>query len=141
MFSFVVRYLGFLKSIPLLPHLFDSLLKLFVFITNAELLDWLDEIESEVLSWEGTSISMHKYGGLQFNYNGKEIGHLHSNGLLDILYSREIKRQLIEKGRIKSHHIFENSGWISFHVLSFNDKDYAKELLEMAYNRSFKSVI
>lgn len=138
LFHFVVKYLGFLKIIPLLPHVFDSMLKLWCLITRSYLLDWLDEIETEVLSWEGVSTSSHKYGGLQFNYKGKEIGHLHSNGLLDILYSREVKKSLLEKGRIEPHHLFEKSGWISFYIVNFHDRTYAKELLEIAYNSSLK---
>ncbi|WEK18241.1 MAG: DUF5519 family protein [Candidatus Pedobacter colombiensis] len=135
LFSFVVRYLGFLKSIPLFPHVFDSLLKLWVFMTRSYLLDWFDEIEYEVLSWEGTSVSMHKYGGLQFNCRGKEIGHLHGNGLLDVLFTREIKQQLLDKGRIQPHHVFEKSGWISFYIVNYYDKAYAEELLMIAYQR------
>ncbi len=133
MFSFVVRYLGFLKIIPLLPQVFDSLLRLYVFFDRSYLLDWFDEIEEEVLTWEGTSVSLHKFGGLQFNYNGKEIGHIHSNGLLDALYSKEMKQRLLEKDRIKPHHVFEQSGWISFYIVNDQDKAYAKELLKIAY--------
>jgi hypothetical protein len=136
LFSFVVRYLGFLKFVPLFPLVFDSLLRLWMLASKPYLLDWLDEIEAEVLSWEGTSTSIHQYGGLQFNCNGKEIGHLHSNGLLDVLYSKVAKQQLLDKGRIQSHHIFEKSGWISFYIVKYRDKAYAKELLKMAYKRS-----
>lgn len=141
LFSFVVRYLGFLKFIPLFPHVFDSLLKLWIFVSKSYLLDWMDEIEAEVLSWEGTNTSMHKYGGLQFNCNNKEIGHLHSNGLLDILYSREIKQQLLDKGRVQPHHVFEKSGWISFYIVNHQDKTYAKELLQIAYKKSISKAL
>jgi hypothetical protein len=134
-FSFIVKNFGFLKTVPLLPYLFDSWLKIWTFVSRAELLDWLDEIEAEVLKWEGTSISMHKYGGMQFNCNGKEIGHLHSNGLLDVLFSRKVKDRLLTDGRIEPHHVFENSGWISFYLESFDDKKYAQNLLFMSYLR------
>jgi len=100
----------------------------------------MDEIEAEVLSWKGTTTSMHKYGGLQFNCNGREIGHLHSNGLLDVLYNREIKQQLLIQGRIQQHHLFEKSGWVSFYILDYQDKVYASELLELAYRKSLKQV-
>lgn len=133
-FSFIVKHFSFLKSIPLLPHLFDSCLKIWAFVFKSELLDWIDEIEAEVLKWEGTSISMHKYGGMQFNCNGKEIGHLHSNGLLDILYSRNIKHQLLAAGRIEPHHVFKDSGWISFYLQSSEDKTYAQKLLLISYS-------
>ncbi|WP_233603283.1 luciferase family protein [Pedobacter sp. KBW06] len=134
-FSFVVRHLGFLKDVPLLPHVFDSLLKFRVFLRNPVLLDWLDEIEAEVLQWEGTVVGLHQYGGIQFDHKGKEIGHLHSNGLLDVLYTREMKLLLLKEGRIQPHHVFEKSGWISFYILTKEDKNYAKELLKIAYDQ------
>lgn len=134
-FSFTLKYLGVLKFIPLFPQVFDNLLKLWVFVTKPELLDWQDELETEILSWKGTSTSLHKYGGLQFNFKGKELGHLHSNGLLDVLYSRAIKQQLLDDGRVESHHVFKESGWISFYITNQSDRNYAIKLLRIAYKR------
>jgi hypothetical protein len=133
MFNFVVKYFGFLKVIPLLPLVFDSQLRLWLLVTNASVLTYIDEIEAEVLSWEGTSAGLHKFGGLQFNFNGKEIGHIHSNGILDILFTRDTKQRLLAEGRINCHHIFTNSGWISFYIRKKEDKDYAIALLRMAW--------
>jgi hypothetical protein len=133
MFRFIVKYLGFLKRVPLLALLFDSQLKLWILITNTQLLDCLDDIEDEVLSWGGTSLSMHKFGGMQFNCNGKEMGHIHSNGILDIRFSRIIKQQLIEQGRVTDHHVFANSGWISFYIRKQEDVAYAVKLLKMSW--------
>ena len=133
LFNFTVKYLGVLKAIPLVPHLFDAWLKIWSVITFSPTLDHIDDIESEVLKWRGTSISLHKYGGTQFNYGSKELGHIHSNGLLDIRFSRSIKAQLIKESKITDHHVFKNSGWISFYITNVDDTDYAKKLLEMAY--------
>lgn len=129
MFKFVVKYLGVMKEVPLLPHFFDSLLKLWTLVTNPNLADQLDNIEAEVLSWHGTSSCMHRYGGIQFNYKGKEIAHIHSNGLLDILFTREIKYQLMNEGMVNQHHVFTRSGWISFYIKKNEDVAYAIELL------------
>lgn len=134
MFHFVVRNFGFLKHVPLLPHIFDSLLKLQTFVCHRHLLDTFDSIEEEIRSWKDTTVTLHKYGGLQFNVHKKEIGHLHSNGLLDLLYSRKIKKMLIEEGRVSDHHIFKKSGWISFYIVSPEDKDYAIKLLMLSYS-------
>jgi len=130
MFAFVVKNLAFLKAVPLLPLVFDSLLRLRVFFIKPEILDWLDELEAEASTWPGMSMAVHKYGGLQFNYRGKEIAHLHSNGLLD---SRKTKTKLILEGRIQEHHVFAKSGWISFYLRSKDGLDYAKKLLLAAY--------
>ncbi len=118
--------------------LFDGLLKLWAYFTQPALLDWMDEIEAEVLRWERTTSVIHKYGGMQFNYNGREIGHIHSNGLLDMLLSRSVKTQLMADGRISDHHTFKNTGWISFYIYTVEDKDYAVTLLKKGYGRLIK---
>ena len=135
MFDFVVRYLGWLKHLPLTALVFDVMLKMWQMLTQPEMLDWIDELEAEFLRWDDASTSIHKYGGLQFNFAGKELGHLHSNGLLDMLFSNELKAGLLREGRVKPHHIFKKSGWISFYIRDIGDKDYALKLLRMAYLR------
>ncbi|MES2829843.1 MAG: luciferase family protein [Bacteroidota bacterium] len=137
-FYLVVRYLGFLKYVPLLPHVFDSILRLCTLLWKPYLLDWFDDIEQEVLGWPGTHTTNHKYGGLQFNVSDFELGHLHSNGLLDVRYSRKIKEKLLEQGRIKPHHVFAQSGWISFSIITCSDKAYAIELLALSYKQQCK---
>ena len=138
MFTFVTRYLGFLKSVPTMSWLFDGLLKLWAYFAKPVLLDWMDEIEAEVLQWQYTTSGIHKYGGMQFNYQGKEIGHIHSNGLLDMLLSRQEKTQLMQDGRISDHHTFKNTGWISFYICNIEDKGYALMLLRKGYQRLVK---
>jgi hypothetical protein len=134
MFRFTIKYFGFLKFVPGMALLFDALLKLCTLVTNPSLPDWIDDIEKEVLTWPGTTITTHKYGGLQFNYQGKELGHIHSNGLLDMLLSRKIKTSIMQQNsRIKDHHSFKNSGWISLYMQFYNDKNLVLELLKQKY--------
>lgn len=133
MLEFIIKYFNFLKHIPILPQIVDGVVKLNTFLFNREVLVYTDEIEQVVLSWEGTSLKMHKYGGVQFDVKSKEIGHIHSNGLLDILFKREIKLQLIKEGKVQDHHTFSKSGWISFYIKNDSDKKYAIKLLEYSY--------
>ncbi|HEY9197094.1 MAG TPA: luciferase family protein, partial [Mucilaginibacter sp.] len=74
MFLFVIRYLGVLKFVPGLGSLFDAWLKIFTLLSHPDMLDWIDAIEAQTSDWPGVNISTHKYGGLQINYHGKEIG-------------------------------------------------------------------
>jgi hypothetical protein len=137
MFNFTVKYFGFLKHIPFLPLLFDFFLKIETLIKNKQVLFFMDEIEEEVLSWQKTKSGFHKYGGIQFDTGKKEIGHIHSNGLLDILFSKEIKERLIAENKVIEHHIFKNSGWISFFIRTKQDKNAALELLKYSYELKF----
>jgi hypothetical protein len=132
MFNFIVKHVGFLKHVPLLPHVFDSWLKVYSMLTQPRVLHYIDEIEAEVLTWKYASISLHKYGGTQFNVDRKEIGHIHSNGLMDVLLKKSLKRELLQAGRITNHHTFNNSGWISFYIRNDSDRDYAIRLLKLS---------
>ncbi|RKE55291.1 luciferase family protein [Sphingobacterium detergens] len=136
MFSFVVKKAGFLKDIPLVAIIFDSLMRFWMFVTKPELLDWIDELEEDMAQMPETTIGIHKYGGTQFNYKGKEFAHVHSNGLLDILLNKELKQSLIFEGKIKDHHVFKNSGWISFQLHNKQDVGYGCYLLNKAYDRA-----
>lgn len=133
MFKFIVHRLGFLKHLPLVPHIYDALLKIQLFFTRRSLLDCLDDIEEEVCAWDNVTISLHKYGGTQFNFQTHEFGHLHGNGLLDIPVNRAIKEELMRNYAIEDHHVFKDSRWISFWIRTSSDKDCALQLLQQAY--------
>lgn len=133
MFNWVVKNVGFLKHVPLLPHIFDSGLKVISLLHKKNLPDYIDEIENEVRGWPNTTVHTHKFGGIQFNNNNRELGHIHGNGLLDILLSREQKALLMKQYPIQDHHVFKNSGWISFWIKTSADKQIAVELLRLNY--------
>lgn len=139
MFNLVVKYASPLKHVPVLPHVFDALLKIGTLLSNRNLVDFIDDIENEVLSWAQTSVHVHKFGGTQFNFFDKELGHIHGNGLLDILFSRKTKSELMLKYPVKEHHVFKDSGWISFQVKTEADKKIAIQLLRYAYLAAQKS--
>jgi hypothetical protein len=139
-FNAVVKYLRPLKHVLGLPLVFDALLRIETFVRNRKLLDYLDEIEIEVLSWQNTSISIHKFGGVQFNGSHRELGHIHGNGLLDVSLSRARKAALMERYPIKDHHVFKNSGWVSFLIQTEEDKQIAISLLRNAYECRTKIV-
>jgi hypothetical protein len=135
MFDIVLRYFGFLKHIPLLPYVFDALFLVWNFIFHQDIIKCMDEIEQDLSQWNGVSIHDHKYGGIQFNYGNKELGHIHGNGMLDVLLNRDIKNELIVNGHAKEHHVFKNSGWVTFYIGSRDDKANALYLLKRSYNQ------
>jgi len=133
MFRFTVKYVGFLKRVPLLPQIFESWLKIGSLVMAPQVLTVIDEIETEVSKWDGITIGNHKYGGIQFNRNGREIGHIHGNGMLDIPLTRKLKLQFIEQGKLLDHHTIKDTGWSSFEIHTLKDKDKAIELLRESY--------
>ncbi|RWY49385.1 luciferase domain-containing protein [Mucilaginibacter gilvus] len=134
MFRFVTRYLGFLKAVPGTALVFDAWLRIATIFTHPEVSGYIDSIEREISGWDNTCTGIHKYGGLQFSYAKHELGHIHSNGLLDMRFSREIKQQIMAvDSRVEHHHVFKSTGWISFYIKTEADAVYAVKLLTMAY--------
>jgi Family of unknown function (DUF5519) len=140
MFDFVVKYLGFLKHITLFAQFYDASLKLTTLLFNPKVLDCVDAIEAEVTSWPNMSVQLHKFGGVQFNFNNKEVGHIHGNGMLDLLLNRKAKSELLIEGRVRDHHTFKDSGWITFVIRTANDYEYALGLLKFAIENRKKSI-
>lgn len=42
-------------------------------------------LTEELLAWAGVTVHPHRFGGLEFQLNSNEIGHLHGNRLFDLL--------------------------------------------------------
>lgn len=132
-FNWVVRRIGFLKHVPLLPMVFDGWMMMWNAISHPEIISVIDKIEMTAETWSGIEFSTHKFGGLQLNYKGREVGHIHSNGIIDIPFPKKIRDTLIKNGRAANHHIFTESGWISFYIQTEKDYDAAIALLQLSY--------
>lgn len=134
MFRFIVRYLGSLKHVPLLAWLVDALMALSNYAFNRDVIRGIDMVETKVSQWSGVSVSLHRFGGIEFNYRGRELGHIHSNGILDLLVDRKTKHRLLKSGIASEHHAFPRSGWISCHIASQEDVVKAISLLRFSYS-------
>lgn len=94
---------------------------------------YVKQVISEVETWENITKSAHRFGGTQFNLGKIEIGHIHSNGVVDIPFSKKIKEVLIREKKASVHHYSPNSGWTSFHIRLESDVDSALWLLQFSY--------
>lgn|ERR1043166_3382757 len=136
MFYFMVRYFRWLARVPGFPHLFDALLLSHTFLFRRRVVAAMEKLESEGLRLEGTSLQVHRLGGIEFvNEGGGELGHLHGHGLLDVALDRDTRRSLLVTGRVRKHHVFPDSRWVSFQMESELDVPFALELLKMAKER------
>ncbi|MEO6181554.1 MAG: luciferase family protein [Verrucomicrobiota bacterium] len=92
----------------------------------------MEALEVEALCLTGVRLKPHRFGGIEFEEHGRELGHVHGHGLLDVFLKRESARTLIAAGRVRPHHVFPRSRWISFQLESTSDVPFALELLRMA---------
>lgn len=104
-------------------------------ISNRQMIHFIEVIENELATWPDVTITLHRFGGLQFNYFDKEIGHIHSDGIVNILFSKKIKQVMMRASLVSEHHIFKNSGWIGFYIHSANDVERAIWPLKFAHKR------
>ncbi len=89
----------------------------------------------EVLSWPGVTASPHRFGGTEFCINGREIGHLHGDYQADIPFSASHRKELVVAMAASPHHLYPNSGWISYYIHGVEDVAGLLDLLRMNYDR------
>ena len=94
-----------------------------------------DAIVEEVSSWPGVTTGVHRFGGTEFRYGRRELGHLHGSRLADLPFPTKIREQLVAAGRAEPHHVLAESGWVSFHIREATDVAEAIELFRLNYER------
>ena len=95
-----------------------------------------ERISHEVLSWDGVTEHPHRFGGVEFRYGKRELGHLHGDRFADLAFHRTIRDMLVETGRALPHHVLPKSGWVTKPIE--NDADVAEvvELFRLAHERA-----
>src|SRR5438105_4726925 len=72
-----------------------------------------ERIRTELLTWAGVSAGSHEFGGIEYTYGRKELGHVHGDRLADLPFPKAIHDQLIAAGRAEPHHVLPDTGWVS----------------------------
>jgi hypothetical protein len=96
----------------------------------------LETIRGEVLSWEGVSEHPHRFGGTEFRYGKRELGHVHGDRFADLPFHRTIRDMLVETGRALPHHVLPDSGWVTKPIRDDADVAEAVELFRLSYERA-----
>jgi hypothetical protein len=90
-------------------------------------------------SWPGVSVSPHRFGGTEYLYGKKEMGHVHGDRLADLPVPRRLRDELIATGRAHPHHVVPDTGWISVWIEGPDDVPAVIELFRMQYERYAKT--
>lgn len=95
----------------------------------------IEIIEKEILSWPYVTAEPHRFGGIEFRLNNKEMGHIHSKGLADIPFPMKIRDELVNSGLVKPHHVLPQSGWVSywFHNIEEENVPAVIDLFKLRY--------
>jgi len=128
LFLFVARHLRGLIRVPFFPQIFDSLLLAWTCLAHRSRLAAMMRLEA-VLG-RRVRLAVHRFGGTEFrDAAGRPLGHIHGHGLLDVRLDRARARQLIAEGRVRAHHVFPDTGWVSFQLETPADVPFALALL------------
>jgi hypothetical protein len=95
----------------------------------------LTKLEEEVGSWANVSVHPHRFGGREFLFGVAELGHVHTNGIVDLPFPRAVHDALLAEGLAEAHRWVPNSGWITFRMRSAEDLQHAVWLMRLSYLR------
>lgn len=96
---------------------------------------YAEALEDLVSAWSGISVHPHRFGGREFLFGEAELGHVHTNGDVDIPFTRPIHDALLAEGLAEQHRWVPNSGWITFRIRSERDVAHALWLMRLSYLR------
>lgn len=98
-----------------------------------------DAIVREVSSWPGVTTCRHRFGGTEFRYGHRELGHLHGSRLADLPFPLLVRDALVSNGRAEVHHVHPESGWVSFFIQGEADIAKVVALFRLNYDRPWAS--
>jgi hypothetical protein len=76
----------------------------------------LERIKKEILSWPSVTAEQHRFGGIEFRLNKREMGHIHGDRLADLPFPMKTRNELVNSGRVSPHHVLPQSGWVSYWI-------------------------
>jgi len=94
-----------------------------------------ETIRESVMAWPGVQAAPHRFGGTEYRYGRREMGHVHGDWLADLPLPRKVHDDVIAAGRAQPHHVLPDSGWVSCRLGGPEDVAGAIELFRMQYER------
>jgi luciferase-like monooxygenase len=96
---------------------------------------YVKALEDVVSTWSPISVHPHRFGGREFLFGDAEVGHVHTNGVVDIPFTRPVHDLLLTEGLAEQHRWVPNSGWTTFRIRSEQDITHALWLMRLSYLR------
>ncbi len=99
----------------------------------------LEAVRRQVSSWDGISLHQHRFGGVEFRFGGRELGHLHAK-FADLPFPRSIRDEMVASGRAKPHHVLPDSGWVTVPMRTASEAENVIGLFRLNYERAASAV-
>ena len=98
-------------------------------------MNYVKTLEDVISSWSRISVHPHRFGGREFLFGSAEVGHVHTNGIVDTPFTRQVHDLLLADGLAEQHRWVPNSGWVTFRIRSERDVAHAVWLMRLSYLR------
>ena len=95
-------------------------------------------IKEAVGSWPGVTAAPHRFGGTEYLFGKKEMGHVHGDRLADLPMPHRLRDELIAAGRAEPHHVLPETGRVSVWMNGPQDAARVIELFRLQYDRYVK---
>jgi hypothetical protein len=92
-------------------------------------------VTDQVSSWPSITVHDHRFGGVEFRLDRRELGHLHP-AFADLPFPRPVRDALVAAKRARPHHILPDSGWVTVPMRNESEIANVIELFRMSYERS-----
>jgi Family of unknown function (DUF5519) len=92
-------------------------------------------IRETVLSWPGVEAVPHRFGGMEYRFGRKEMGHVHGDRLADLPLPRKLHDEVIAAGKAGPHHVLPDTGWVSCWMAGPEDAPNVIDLFRIQYER------
>lgn len=97
-----------------------------------------EAVRREVTGWPEVEAKPHRFNGVEFRVRGHEIGHLHGDRLADLPFPVKVRKELVAQSKVRLHHIFPQTGWVSYPIRGEGDVPGVLELFRLNYDRLMK---
>lgn len=96
-------------------------------------------IEREVSSWPGVTAAPHRFAGREYllgtsrERSGREVGHVHGDRQADLPLAKPLRDALVAGDYTSKHHLFPDSGWVTFYLDRDGPVEDAIDVFRAAY--------
>lgn len=90
-------------------------------------------VETAATEWPGVAVHDHRFGGREFRIGTREVGHLHGDRQADIAYPRSVRDAVVGAGLAGPHHLFPDSGWVTYRPDGPGSTERVVDLLRLSY--------
>jgi hypothetical protein len=95
-----------------------------------------ERIREEIGALPGVTAAPHRFGGTEYRYGRRELGHVHGDRFADLPFPRRVRDEFVAAGRARPHHVMPDSGWVTAPMESDSDVENVVALFKMGYERA-----